>query len=96
MKRERKKIGLSLLTGALFSWLLIGCVGAASKELRVPDYSSVECWYIADSVNKKNTPTDVFYILPTYIEDWKDQEGRLFHHIDVYNEDQRTKVKSGF
>ena len=96
MKRERKKIGLSLLTGALFSWLLIGCVGAASKELRVPDYSSVECWYIADSVNKKNTPTDVFYILPTYIEDWKDQEGRLFHHMDVYNEDQRTKVKSGF
>ena len=74
---------------ALFSLLsLFALAGACRRERTVipkaPDYADATMWYTADG-DADGTGADVFYVVSTWEEDWKDEKGRVAHYADVWN-----------
>lgn len=84
-----------LLVAALLS--LCGCRETQNETTEglllteEPDYADKDNWYICSLSGNEGT-TDVFYILPTCIWDWKDSEGNTHHFSDVKNEEQRQAM----
>lgn len=56
-----------------------------------PDYTQTTMWFMPDTVSV-DKEIDVFYIAPTCVWDWKDDDGNNYHFMDVWNEKQRKKV----
>ena len=55
-----------------------------------PDYSHSTMWF--DAPNDALAEADIFYIAPTCIWDWRDADGKIYHHMDVGNPEQRSQV----
>ncbi|GAB0483133.1 Protein of uncharacterised function (DUF3089) [Alistipes sp. cv1] len=68
-----------------------GCSSGARYDLTAaPDYSLAAMWF--DAPADTSASVDVFYIAPTCIWDWQDQDGRTYHHMDTDNPKQRDRV----
>ena len=88
---KRKVVLLPVLFFALS--VFCGC-GASDKAIRnVPDYSDAAAWFLPQE-QERQMPADLFYIAPTCVWDWQDSTGKVQHHMDIYNEEQRTQVAS--
>ncbi len=72
------------------------CAAGCSKSgvhynlTSAPDYSSGTMWF--DVQTDTLAEVDVFYIAPTCIWDWQDEDGRTYHHMDTDNPEQRNRV----
>lgn len=55
-----------------------------------PDYSEDVAWY--KDLSEANAVADIFYIAPTCIWNWSDEEGRIVYFEDIYNESQRQAL----
>ena len=49
-----------------------------------PDYNDATMWISADG-DADGTGADIFYVVSTWEEDWKDDAGRVSHYADVWN-----------
>ena len=49
-----------------------------------PDYNDATMWISADG-DADGTGADIFYVVSTWEEDWKDETGRVSHYADVWN-----------
>ena len=68
-----------------------GCSKCSKEELPYEslDYSRADMWYESET---KTHETDVFYVTPTCIWDWKDANGLVHHYMDTGNPEQRAAV----
>lgn len=57
---------------------------------QVPDYSEEVAWY--KEISSADASADIFYIAPTCIWNWTDNEGREVYFEDIYNESQRKAL----
>lgn len=67
-----------------------GLADATYNLTAAPDYSLDEMWFEAPADTLSEV--DVFYVAPTCIWDWTDEDGTVYHHMDVGNPDQRQAV----
>lgn len=76
--------------------LLVGCHsnGGGDTSLSDLDYSNGELWFASSS--EQVYDTDIFYILPTCIWDWSDENGVLQNYADPFNEDQREAMRPSY
>lgn len=84
---ERKMIRLTIYIIVLS--LTVSCSNngksAESYIPEAPDYSDARLWYTDDAA--ESTDVDIFYVTPTCIFDWKNEEsGQISHHYDLYQE----------
>lgn len=63
----------------------------AGRPGGVPDYADTALWYMR--AGGAEPGVDVFYITPTCVRDFRDSNGRLLRHMDVYHPEQRDRVK---
>lgn len=79
----------------LFSGFIVlpvqGNFRAAGNLTGAPDYSDTALWYIHTGGDESGV--DIFYITPTCVRDFRDSNGRLLHHMDVYDPEQRSRVE---
>ena len=71
--------------------VLTGC-GQGSGELipEAPDYADETMWFTAGDT--QNSGADIFYIVSTWEEDWRDSTGRVSHYADVWNPKHRERM----
>ena len=55
-----------------------------------PDYGSVEAWY---TELEDGRGVDVFYVAPTCIWDWVNEDGETVHFEDIYDAEQREALR---
>lgn len=55
-----------------------------------PDYESSSSWYM---VSDDSTQADIFYVTPTCVWDWHNEDGILCHYADVANVGQREAMR---
>ena len=72
------------------------CIASFGQRVRTivpkaPDYADATMWYTADS-DPDGTGADVFYVVSTWEEDWKDARGRVSHYADVWNPKHRERM----
>ena len=90
------KIRSLLLMILLFCLSVFFCLTGCSKPdthynlTAKPDYSHSTMWF--DAPNDALAEADIFYIAPTCIWDWRDADGKIYHHMDVGNPEQRSQV----
>ena len=90
------KIRSLLLMILLFCLSVFFCLTGCSKSdthynlTAKPDYSHSTMWF--DAPNDALAEADIFYIVPTCIWDWRDADGKIYHHMDVDNPEQRSQV----
>lgn len=76
---------------ALILLCMAGCSSRGAIQLDgKPDYSLSTMWF--DTPNDTLMEADIFYIAPTCIWDWEDAEGKIYHHMNVDNREQRSRV----
>ncbi len=76
--------------------LLGGCQsnGEGDASLSELDYSNGELWFATSG--EQLYETDVFYILPTCIWDWSDENGVVQNYADPFNEEQREAMRPSY
>ena len=90
------KIRSLLLMILLFCLSVFFCLTGCSKPdthynlTAKPDYSHSTMWF--DAPNEALAEAHIFYIAPTCIWDWRDADGKIYHHMDVGNPEQRSQV----
>lgn len=58
------------------------------------DYSSDNLWFeLSTDTNKE---VDIFYILPTCIWDWTNDQGEICHYADIDNSEQREAMQGSY
>lgn len=86
--------------GVFFFLFLLGFAGflperddfrGAGSAGGSPDYRDTALWYIR--AGGEEPGVDVFYITPTCVRDFRESNGRLSHHMDVHDREQRGRVK---
>ena len=79
----------------LVSVILFTPAAAAQRERTVtpkaPDYKDATMWITADQ-DPDGTGADVFYVVSTWEEDWKNARGRVGHYADVWNPRHRERM----
>ena len=70
---------------------MVSCKGPKTVVPKAPDYADAMMWYTADE-DPEGTGADVFYIVSTWEEDWKDARGRVSHYADVWNPVHRERM----
>ncbi|MFI3315473.1 MAG: DUF3089 domain-containing protein [Rikenellaceae bacterium] len=80
----------------LFLVLLMGCSGKSDISFfnESIDYSDNNLWF--ELPVEVSEDVDVFYILPTCIWDWEDENGDVCHFADVNNEQQREAMQGSY
>ena len=85
----------SKLIVLLASWILISPAAYSQRERTVtpkaPDYRDATMWITADE-DPDGTGADIFYVVSTWEEDWKDARGRVSHYADVWNPRHRERM----
>ena len=78
--------------GLFFVLFLHACVQKQNLEHipEKPDYESSSSWYM---VLDDSAQVDIFYVTPTCVWDWQDDNGLLYHYADVDNEEQREAIR---
>lgn len=56
-----------------------------------PDYANDAMWIMEDA-DPDGTGADVFYVVSTWEEDWKDAEGHTVHYADVWNPEHQAHM----
>ena len=90
------KIRSLLLMILLFCLSVFFCLTGCSKSdthynlTAKTDYSHSTMWF--DAPNDALAEADIFYIAPTCIWDWRDADGKIYHHMDIDNPEQRSQV----
>jgi len=56
-----------------------------------PDYDNATMWVTADG-DKEENGADIFYVVSTWEEDWKTEDGRICHYADVWNPLHRERM----
>jgi len=60
---------------------------------KAPDYNDATMWVTADG-DTDGTGADIFYVVSTWEEDWKTEDGRICHYADVWNQEHRERMLS--
>ena len=60
---------------------------------KAPDYNDTTMWVTADG-DTDGTGADIFYVVSTWEEDWKTEDGRICHYADVWNLEHREHMRS--
>ena len=81
---------------AFFTLLILispAAYGQRTKTIvpKAPDYKDATMWITADE-DPDGTGADVFYVVSTWEEDWKDARGRVGHYADVWNPTHRERM----
>ncbi len=80
-----------ILIVAYWCLLLFSCKTPDSAVYPVvPDYSKTTAWFEGGVGAGKDY--DIFYIVPTCVFDWQDENGKICHYMDVYNASHRSSV----
>ena len=58
---------------------------------QAPDYDDATMWVNADG-DTADTGADIFYVVSTWEEDWKTDDGRTCHYADVWNPVHRERM----
>ena len=58
---------------------------------KAPDYNDATMWTVVDD-DAEGKGADVFYVVSTWEEDWKDANGRTCHYADVWNATHREHM----
>jgi len=58
---------------------------------QAPDYDDAMMW-ITEDKDSLGTGADVFYVVSTWEEDWKTDDGRVCHYADVWNPTHREHM----
>ena len=58
---------------------------------KAPDYNDTAMWVTADG-DTDGTGADIFYVVSTWEEDWKTEDGRICHYADVWNPEHRRHM----
>jgi di/tricarboxylate transporter len=58
---------------------------------QAPDYTDTAMWVTADR-DSTDTGADIFYVVSTWEEDWKTNDGHVCHYADVYNPTHREHM----
>ncbi len=58
-----------------------------------PDYDNPTMWVTNDN-DADGTGADIFYVVSTWEEDWKMEDGRICHYADVWNAQHRERMGS--
>lgn len=82
-----KKIGLFILAAIL----LCSAIGQQTIVPKAPNYIDSTMWVTRDA-DPEGTGADVFYIVSTWEEDWKDAQGRTSHYANVWNPTHREHM----
>jgi len=69
--------------------LLAGC--CADVIPPAPDYSDESLWITRDE-DPDGTGADIFYVVSTWEEDWKDENGRTVHYADVWKPEHQEHM----
>ncbi len=56
-----------------------------------PDYNDPAMWVTNDN-DSDGTGADIFYIVSTWEEDWKTEDGTICHYADVWNPEHREHM----
>jgi len=75
----------------LITALVWPLLASASVIPLAPDYNDSTMWYRVDG-DAEGTGADVFYVVSTWEEDWKDADGRVSHYADVWNPTHREHM----
>ena len=89
-----KRSGFLIILAVLIPFALTACRAgrrAATIVPKVPDYTDPTMWYTVDG-DPDGTGADVFYVVSTWEEDWKDERGRTSHYADVWNPGHRERM----
>ncbi len=87
MKRNLWRIWLLSL---LCVWVSCGEHIPSDSVPVPPDYAQAESWFEGGIASGK--AYDVFYVVPTCVFDYADEEGGVCHYMDVYNPSHRASV----
>ena len=60
---------------------------------KAPDYNETTMWVTADG-DTDGTGADIFYVVSTWEEDWKTEDGRICHYADVWNPEHRGRMRT--
>ena len=58
---------------------------------QAPDYNDPTMWVTANG-DTDGTGADIFYVVSTWEEDWKTEDGRICHYADVWNYEHRKHM----
>lgn len=78
---------------AIIAVLLWACTSESGNKYvlpKEPDYSEEVSWY--KELPQADGEADIFYVAPTCIWNWTDDEGREVYFEDIYNESQRKAL----
>lgn len=82
-------------TSILLFFLLLAICSNSKASDKTSRYGDVSYWF-QSSRETDNTLVDVFYVLPTCIRDWTDQNGVVQHYADVTDERQHRLMKASY
>lgn len=89
------------ITIALLAAFAVGCSSSSADAVELQttdtlDYSSDDLWFELSSTSDK--AVDVFYILPTCVWDWEDDNGEICHYasVDASNTEQREAMQGSY
>lgn len=93
MKRSRFLTALTIVVLLVLIGLAVLVAGKKSATIvpKAPDYADATMWYTADG-DPDGTGADIFYVVSTWEEDWKDDRGRTAHYADVWNPGHRERM----
>lgn len=83
--------GVTLSTSC--TWNTDNASSAETVEFipKAPDYNDATMWVTADG-DTDGTGADIFYVVSTWEEDWKTEDGRICHYADVWNPEHRRRM----
>lgn len=84
-----------LIQGAMLMLMLLSSCQTGNVSPYQKQYSQDAYWY-GGLPQATNDLADVFYILPTCVEDWKDEQGVTHYLADPLNEEQRQRMEPSF
>lgn len=77
---------------AITCCLLTSAIAMMAEVIpKAPDYNNSTMWISADN-DSLGTGADIFYVVSTWEEDWKDADGQTVHYADVWNPTHREHM----
>lgn len=74
--------------------LMLAMLPACQRRETVPappDYANPAMW-ITEDMDPEGTGADVFYVVSTWVKDWKDDKGNTIHYADVRNPEHCARM----
>ena len=81
----------TILIFSLFWGLVFSCRPPGEYVPRKPDFKDPYCWYTREN-DTTGTGGDIFYVVSTWVNDWKTEQGDTCFYADIYNPVHRERV----